>query len=128
MCSGPVGVEGGLSWGGDETPPLLPLWLCWLALRKSSSLKLLPEFCLKKPGLEVCMHKYTLIHFLNCVNVVMVKHYVRFALQEPSKFRHREKRALTAGSTGSPTLCPHRGSPWTSLSKDHIIMKTSTTT
>lgn len=57
VCSGPGGVEGGLSWGGDETPLLLMLWVCWLVLRRSSSLKLLPEFCLKKPGLEICKQK-----------------------------------------------------------------------
>jgi len=58
VCS--VGVEGGLSRGGDETAPLLVLWGDWLVLRRSSSLK--PEFCLKKPGLGVYGEKKILFH------------------------------------------------------------------
>lgn len=61
-------MEGGLSWGGDETPPLLVLWGDWLVLLRSSSLKVLPEFCLKKPGLEVCRQEHHLIHFDNHLN------------------------------------------------------------
>ena len=71
-------MEGGLSWGGDETPPLLVLWGDWLLLRRSSSLKPLPEFCLKKPGLKVCGHKIRIKYILTVIEIrsgVTVNHY-----------------------------------------------------
>lgn len=61
-------MEGGLSCGGDETPLLPARWVCWLVLRRSSSLKLLPEFCLKKPGLEACRQKNHFVIFHNYLN------------------------------------------------------------
>lgn len=44
----------------------------------------------------------------------IVKYYA-WLVQEPWYCQRQERRAKTAGSTDSPTLCPHMGSLWTSL-------------
>lgn len=47
--------------------------------------------------------------------IVPVKYYAWLGLQEPWCCQRQERRAKTAGSTDSPTLCPHMGSRRMSL-------------
>lgn len=47
-----------------------------------------------------------------------MKYNAWLVLQGPWYYQRQERRAKTAGSTDSPTLCPHMGFHWMSLQGD----------